>query len=176
LSQVFDVEIRSATPADYPAIREVHEQAFGRPNEARLVEAIRTSPRFIRDLSLVAEQWGTLVGHVLFSTIMVVDDAGSSELLALAPVGVRPEWQRRGIGGQLIRAGLERAAVLGHRAVVLVGHPTYYPRFGFSPARDFGLECPFPVPDDVFMAHPLQPNGLDGVRGIVVYPPAFAEV
>jgi putative acetyltransferase len=98
------------------------------------------------------------------------------ELLALAPVAVRPGWQRQGIGGQLIRTGLESAAALVFRAVVLIGHPTYYPRFGFTPARSFGLECPFPVPDEVFMALPLRPGGLDGVRGTIVYPPAFGEV
>jgi putative acetyltransferase len=97
-------------------------------------------------------------------------------VLALAPLAVRPEWQRRGIGSQLVRAGLERGAALGHRAVILIGHPSYYPRFGFTPARAFGIEPPMPLPDEVFMALPLQPDNLDDVRGTLSYPPAFDEV
>jgi putative acetyltransferase len=176
MSQVIEVHIRPETPADRAAIREVNERAFGKPNEANLVDALRASPAFIPDLSLVAERDGAVVGHVMFSIVSVEGDADSVEVLALAPVAVRPEWQRQGIGGRLIRAGLERAVALGHRAVVLIGHPTYYPRFGFTTARAFGIEPPFPLPDEVFMALPLQPGGLEGVRGNLVYPPAFREV
>lgn len=170
------IEVRPETPADHAAIRAVNEQAFGRPNEANLVDALRASPAFIPGLSLVAVQEGRVVGHVLFSRIAVEGDGEPVEVLALAPVAVRPEWQRQGIGSRLIRAGLERASALGYCAVVLIGHPTYYPRFGFTSARAFGMECPFPAPDEVFMALPLRSGGLDGVRGTLVYPPAFREV
>jgi putative acetyltransferase len=169
------VQVRPETPADRTAIREINEQAFGRPNEARLVDAIRSSPDFIPQLSLVAEQDGSLVGHVLFSPLTIQGIEGLG-LLALGPIAVRPEWQRQGVGGQLIRIGLERAAAMGYRAVVLVGHSTYYPRFGFTSARAYGLEAPFPVSDEHFMALPLQPGGLDGVRGTISFPPAFREV
>src|SRR6266508_2311488 len=108
------VEVRPETPADHAAIREVHEQAFGKPTEARLVDAIRASAGFIAGLSLVAVPLGQVVGHVVFSTVTIEGETGPTPVLALAPVGVRPEWQSRGIGGQLIRAGLERAAVLHH--------------------------------------------------------------
>jgi putative acetyltransferase len=168
--------VRPETPADQAAIRAVNEQAFGKPNEANLVDALRVSPAFIPDLSLVIVLDGQAVAHVLFSRVTIEGDGEPVEVLALAPVAVRPEWQRRGIGSRLIGAGLERARALGYRAVVLIGHPTYYPRFGFTPARAFGLECPFPVPDEAFMALPLRPGGLDGVRGTVVYPSAFSEV
>jgi len=171
-----DVQIRPETPADCLAIRAVNEQAFGRPKEARIVDAVRESPFFIPDLSLVAESDGEIVGHVLFSRGKVEGEAGTWELLALGPVAVRPSCQRQGIGSRLIRAGLERAIELGHRGVFLIGHPTFYPRYGFTSARAFGLELPFEVPDEVFMALPLWPGALAGVRGSVVYPPAFIEV
>jgi putative acetyltransferase len=170
-----EASIRPETSTDQEAIQEVHQQAFGQPNEARLVDAVRASPEYVPELSLVAERNGTVVGHVLFSRI-TVEGCAATGLLALGPIGVRAECQRQGIGGQLIRSALERAIALGYRAVILVGHPTYYPRFGFTPARAYGLEAPFPVPDEVFMVLPLRPDGLDGVRGTVVYPPAFNEV
>jgi putative acetyltransferase len=170
-----EVRIRPETSTDQGAIREINEQAFGRPNEAGLVDAIRASAAFIPELSLVAERNGVLVGHVLFSPV-TVEGAEEAGLLALGPIAVRPEWQRQGIGGELIRAGLGRAEALGYRAVILVGHPAYYPRFGFTSARACGLEAPFPVPEEVFMALPLRPGGLKGIHGTVVYPPAFSEV
>ncbi len=168
------VTVRPETPTDAAAIREITEQAFGKPNEARIVDGVRASPEFIPELSLVAEGPGGVVGHVLFSPLRVEGD-GPAELLALGPIAVRPECQRQGVGGQLIRAGLERAAALGYAAIVLIGHPTYYPRFGFTPARAFGLDFPGPIRDEVFMALPLRPGGLDGVRGTVIFHPAFQQ-
>jgi putative acetyltransferase len=171
-----EVRVRPETPADEAAIREINMQAFGRPEEARLVDALRASEAFIPALSLVAECEGHLVGHILFSRGTVEGEGEPVELLALGPLAVRPECQRQGVGGQLVRAGLERAAALGYRAVFLIGHPTYYPRFGFVPGSRLSLKSTYDVPDDVFMALPLRPDGLDGVHGTVVYAPAFAEV
>jgi putative acetyltransferase len=171
-----ELQVRCETPADHDAIREVNRQAFGRPNEARLVDAIRQTAAFIHDLSLVAVRDGRVVGHALFSRVTVEGEGQPAELLALAPVAVLPECQRRGVGRQLIGVGLACAAMLGHAAVVVVGHPAYYPRFGFTSARAFGLEAPFPVADEAFLALPLRPGALDGVRGLVIYPAAFNEV
>jgi putative acetyltransferase len=168
--------IRPELPTDHRAIGEVHEQAFSRSNEAHLVEAIRASPGFIPELSLVAERQGAIVGHVMFSTVALENQAGCVSVLALAPLAVRPEWQRQGLGSRLVRAGLERAAALGHLAVILIGHPSYYPRFGFIPARAFGIEPPMPLPNEVFMVLPLQADNLDGVCGTLIYPLAFDEV
>jgi len=166
--------IRAETPADIEAISEVNRLAFGRENEARLVETIRDTPGFIPALSLVAERDGRVVGHVLFSRIAIRTGGGPDiPALALAPVAVLPEHQGQGIGAALIRTGLDRARDLGHRIVVVVGHPNYYPRFGFTPARAQGLEAPFPVSDPAFMALALVPGALDGVHGLVVYPEAF---
>jgi putative acetyltransferase len=170
-----EITIRPETLTDWNSIREINQQAFGRPNEAQLVDALRAWSSFIPELSLVAERDGVLVGHVLF-TPAVVEGAEEAALLALGPVAVRPEWQRQGIGGMLIREGLVRSTGLGYHGVILVGHPTYYPRFGFRPARAYGLESPFPVSDEAFMALPLRPGGLEGTRGTVVFPPAFSDV
>jgi predicted N-acetyltransferase YhbS len=116
------------------------------------------------------------VGHALLSKVQIEGNDPACGLLALGPVAVLPEWQRQGYGGQLIRSGLERAASLGYSGVVLVGHPTYYPRFGFRPASGFGLRLPFSVPDEVFMALPLRPGGLDNAEGLVRFAEPFQEV
>jgi len=96
--------------------------------------------------------------------------------LALATLAVRPELQNQGIGSELVRDGLERCRNLGHRIVVVVGHPKYYPRFGFSPARAQSLEAPFPVPDEAFLVLELVAGALTGVAGMVRYPPPFGEM
>ncbi len=169
------MHIRPETAGDQEAIREVNTQAFGRPTEADIVEKVRQSSGFVPELSFVAERNGQVVGHALFSKVAIQGEAESWEVLALGPIAVRPEFQRQGIGGQMIRAGIQRAAASGYRAIVLIGHPTYYPRFGFVPGSRFGLKCSFAVPDEVFMAYPLAPDGLDEVQGTVLYPPAFEE-
>jgi putative acetyltransferase len=170
------LSIRPETPADVAGVHEVNRRAFERPNEASLVDAIRASDAFLPDLSLVADDGGRVVGHVLFSRIGIRSDAGVLPALALAPVAVQPERQREGIGTQLIRRGLADAQRRGERIVIVVGHPEYYPRFGFVPARAHGLESPFPVPDGVFLVRELTPGALAGIRGTVEYPPPFESV
>ncbi|HLK58964.1 MAG TPA: N-acetyltransferase [Chthonomonadaceae bacterium] len=170
-----DTHIRSEVENDRQAIREVNDLAFGRPVEGGIVEKVRQSEGFIPELSLVAEREGRIVGHALFSEVTIEGEARTWTVLALGPIAVRPEFQKQGIGGRMLRAGLERAAELGHGVVVLIGHPTYYPRFGFVPAGTLGLKCAIPVPANVFMAYLLRPDGLDGIQGTVVFPPAFQE-
>ena len=167
------ITIRPETAEDYAAIREVNVLAFGREIEAKLVEALRESPDFILELSLVAVEGGRVVGHILFSPLVIETKDGSVPALALGTLAVRPESQNQGIGSKLVREGLERCRSLGHRIGVVIGHPAYYPRFGFSPARARGLEAPFPVPDEAFMVLELVPGALDGVAGIVRYPSPF---
>jgi putative acetyltransferase len=166
--------VREESPGDIPAIRGVLEAAFGRPGEAELVEALRRGGGLV--LSLVAEGGGAVVGHIAFSLIRIEAPGRSWPALALAPVGVVPPWQGRGVGGLLIRAGLALAAERGAGAVVVLGHPGYYPRFGFVPASRFGIRAPFPVPDAAFLAQPLRPGALEGVAGTVWYRPEFAAV
>lgn len=166
--------IRPETQSDREAIRDVNVRAFERENEARLIDLLRASTHFIPELSLVAVDAAHVVGHILFSRIHIQMPERVVPALALAPMAVLPERQNRGVGAGLIRYGLEECRRLGHRIVVVVGHPAYYPRFGFSSARAKGLEAPYP--DPVFMAQELVPGGLDGVRGTVEYPPEFAAV
>ena len=169
------ITIRPEATEDYAAIREVNTLAFGREVEARLVENLRRLPDFIPELSLVGIEAGQVVGHILFSPLVIETQEGAVPAVALATLAVRPEFQNQGIGSELVRVGLEKCRNLGHRIVVVIGHPKYYPRFGFSPARAQGLEVPFPVPDEAFLALELVPGALDGVAGMVKYPPPFEE-
>jgi len=169
------VTIRPERPEDHDNVFRVHEEAFGRPNEGRLVQNLRRAPGFISELSLVALD-GPVVGHILFTRITVRSGTVSHPALALAPMAVLPPFQRRGIGSCLIRQGLEDARAFGHHVVIVLGHPGYYPRFGFVPAEPLGIHAPFAVSGEAFMVLGLQPSALSGLQGEVEYPPEFAEV
>jgi putative acetyltransferase len=173
------MEIRAEKAEDRAAIWEINRLAFGGEAEPNLVDKIRKSAGFIPQLSLVAVQQGRVVGHILFSPIEIrLDDRPDQPMqaLALAPMAVHPDLQKQGIGSALVRHGLEICRDLGHNLVVVIGHPDYYTRFGFTSARARGLDAPFPVPDEAFLAIELVPGSLPGVKGTVVYPPAFEEV
>src|SRR5512147_2808371 len=137
-----NITVRLEEPVDEAGVRETNEEAFGTPLEAGLVDALRGSPGSI---SLVATTDNRVVGHILFTPV-TIEPAANVRLAGLAPMSVRPIYQRQGVGGQLIHAGLEECRQQGFAAVVLVGHPEYYPRFGFLPAHAYGLTCEFPVP------------------------------
>lgn len=157
---------RPETPADRDAVRRIHREGFAPSTaEAALVDALREGGDLVSELSLVAEQDGAPVGHIAYSRATV----GGRDVLALAPMAVLPEHQRRGVGSRLVRDSLARAAGMPFAAVVVLGHPRYYPRFGFVPARPLGIEPPFPAPDEAWMALPLA-------RGTVEYAPAFAAL
>jgi putative acetyltransferase len=168
-----NINIRAETAADLDAIRHVNRLAFGQDDEARLVDALREGG-FVR-LSLVAEQDGQVVGHILFSDLPIITDAGFVPALALAPMAVLPAFQRQGIGSALVRRGLEVCLEQGHRIVVVLGHPHFYPRFGFSPKLASALASPFGGGDS-WMALELVPGTLAGVAGRVDYPPPFEPV
>lgn len=165
------IRIRPESPADADAIREVVTAAFGQPDEAALVDALRDAGAAI--VSLVAECDDQIVGHILFSPITIEGSNPGVRIAGLAPVSVAPAQQQKGIGGQLIRTGLEECRQLGYAAVVLLGHPEYYPRFGFQPARTFGLKCAYDAPEEAFMALELVPGALDEVSGMAHYHAAF---
>jgi len=167
------IAIRPEEPSDIPAIAEIHRSAFGGDIEAKIVEAVRASPAFIRDLSLVTVKDGYVVGHILFSPVRIETDSSSSPALALAPIAVRPGYQRQGVGSMLVEEGLRRCRGLGHSIVIVVGEPSFYTGFGFTPARARGLEAPFPVPDEAFMVRELQGGALGGITGMVCYPSPF---
>ena len=168
--------IRPECPEDYSAIDEVNRAAFGQGDEARLVRQLRNVNGFSPELSLVAVRDDEVVGHILFSPIHIETPAGCVPAVALAPMSVLPAFQNQGIGSRLVRAGLEACRRLGHTIVVVVGHPAYYPRFGFTPAGERGLKAPFPIPDDAFMVLELNAGVLEGVTGMVRYPPLFDDV
>jgi len=150
-------------------IHSLHTAAFGRADEADLVDSLRTEGAVL--LSLAGEWEGRVVGHILFSRMFVDTADGPIAAAALAPVAVLPEFQGRGMGGRLITEGLELLRELGERIVIVLGHPEYYERFGFSCERAGSLESPFPP--EAFMARELSPGALDGVRGTVRYAAAF---
>jgi putative acetyltransferase len=167
------IAIRLEEPPDIPVISEIHLSAFGGDTEAKIVDAVRASPGFIRDLSLVAVKDGRVAGHILFSPIHIQTETRVIPALALAPIAVRPGLQGQGIGSLLVEEGLRRCRELGHSLVILVGESSFYTRFGFTPAGARGLEAPFPVPDEAFMVLELQAGALTGTPGMVCYPPAF---
>jgi putative acetyltransferase len=154
---------------EHAAIRAVNAAAFGRSDEADLVDRLRAGGHAL--ISLVAVFEGGIVGHIMFSRMWISTSPGLISAVALAPVAVLPEHQRKGIGSLLIRHGLELLRDRGEAVVIVVGHPEYYPRFGFSPDKAKALESPFPA--EAFMAMELSAGALDGVRGSVVYPPVF---
>lgn len=168
------IAIRHETASDQSAIRRVHERAFPTPAEAAIVDALRAAGAVI--LSLVAGPAATICGHILFSPVIVTTAAGERAAVGLAPLAVDPDWQRRGIGARLVREGLDVLRREGHPAVVVLGHPDYYPRFGFAPASRFGLRWEHPCPDEAFMAVALTPHGLDGGPGVVRYRPELTAV
>jgi putative acetyltransferase len=167
-------EIRSETAADRQGIREVVTAAFNSSNEADLVDALREDGALA--VSLTADQGGAIIGYIGFSRIRITCEHGRTTALALAPVAVHPEHQRRGIGAGLIRTGLSRARVAGFDIVVVVGHADYYPRFGFKSARSHGIYCPFEVPDSAWMLVELEPGSASRHGGTVEYHAAFSKV
>ncbi len=164
-------EIRPERPADRAAIHRVHSAAFGRPDEADLVDNLRANGKLT--LSLVAVSEGEVLGHIAFSPVTIVDGERSATALGLAPVGVLPDYQSRGIGAALIRAALQECQRSGHSVVILLGHPEYYPRFGFVPGSVHGVRYAAPVPDEAFMVWGADEESLTNIAGVAHYSPEF---
>jgi putative acetyltransferase len=165
--------IRAEEERDWPAVHAVNASAFATSTEARLVAMLRERAQPL--ISLVAENNGEIVGHIIFSPV-VLSGHGHLKILGLGPMAVLPKHQRKGIGAALVRAGLEQSKQLGFGAVVLVGHPDYYPRFGFRTVSHFDIACEFEVPKETFMVLELESGFLAGVSGTIRYHPAFSEV
>jgi len=173
------VTIRHETASDREAVFRVVEAAFGEdPSRRSASRGLRVAPLVdqLRDnghclLSLVAEDEGRVVGHIMFSPMTIETEGETWDAVCLSPLAVEPSRQRQGIGGLLIEEGLKELRAAGHRAVILLGHPEYYPRFGFRPGRDFGLH--YQDDRDAFMAVELYPGALDGVSGDVKFSPEF---
>ena len=166
--------VRAEAPEDSPSVRRVNELAFDGAVEANLVDALRESGA--AHVSLVAEEDGRVVGHILFSPVTVESAGGVWGATGLAPMAVLPERQGRGVGSALVREGLKECRRLGHDIVFVLGHADYYPRFGFRPAGPLGLTCEFPSPEEFFMVAELRPGALAGRTGLVRYRPEFRDV
>jgi len=175
------ITIRKEESFDHNWVIELTEKAFetleiSDHNEGKLVDKLRKAPTFIEELSLVAEHNGQVVGHILFTPIIIDNGDQQFQSLVLAPVSVLPEFQKMGIGGQLIRGGHQKAKELGFQSAILLGHPEYYPRFGYRPASTWGIKTHYELPsDDVFMAVELTEGALSNVSGMVIFPPEFGE-
>jgi predicted N-acetyltransferase YhbS len=170
--------IRKETSADYDRVIEITEMAFktmpfADGDEHELVRRLRKGKYFIPELSLVAESNGLVIGHILFTPVIIKSNAGVFPSLSLAPVSVHPDYQNNGVGSSLIAEGHRIARILGFKSVIVIGHPEYYPRFGYKKASTCGLKVMFDVPEEAFMALELEENGLYGISGTVIFPDEF---
>ena len=168
------ITVRKEEPADTAAIRRINEQAFGRKAEADLVDLLREHDKVI--LSLVAIAEDEVVGHILFREVSIEAGERLITAIGLAPMAVLPKFQNCGIGSLLVEAGLDGCREAGHERVVVLGHPAYYPRFGFVPASRYGIKSEYDVPDEVFMALELHDAAFQGCAGVAKYQPEFSAV
>lgn len=168
------MNIREEQPSDIEKIWEVNSEAFKTEAEANLVNALRNSGCTYN--SLVAETETNIVGHILFTPVELSGDDNKLKIMGLAPMAVYSQYQNKGIGSKLVTAGLELCKLQGYDAVVVLGHPNYYPRFGFVPSVKYGIKSEYEVPDDVFMILELAPNTLKEHKGIIKYHEEFNNV
>ena len=166
--------IRYEKPQDISAIRRVNEAAFETSSEADLVDALRDKKAHV--ISMVAEQENRIIGHILFSPVTLTAKGSKAIWLGLAPMAVLPEYQKQGIGSKLVEKGIEESRRKGYPAVVVLGHPEFYPRFGFRPSHTYNITSEYDVPPEVFMVLALQSGALRGLSGIAKYHEAFAEL
>lgn len=165
--------VRKEQARDFDAVYAVNAAAFPTADEAHLVDVLREQGE--EYVSMVAEDEGAIIGHIMFTPIQVANHP-DLRVMGLGPVAVLPKRQGAGVGALLVTNGLKECERLGYGAVVVLGHPWYYPRFGFVPASRYGLHCQFDAPDEAFMALELTPGYLEGVSGTAVYYDAFGDV
>ena len=182
------IRLRPELPEDAAAIRELHRLAFGGETEADVVDAVRADggavlsmvgvddPGAVGHATFETGAAGAVVAHILYTWVTVAaEDGERTSLLGLAPVAVLPSHQNAGVGTMLVEASLEHLRTRGHCGVVVVGHPGYYPRFGFLPGIRWGLRWENEGPEGVFQAAELSPGGLAGIHGVVRFRPEFSE-
>lgn len=171
-----NILIRQEQPSDYPQVFSVLELAFNRTDEANLVNSLRKSDQFIPELSLVAEINGKIVGQIVYTKIEIHQGQECFESIALAPLSVRPDFQKLGVGSSLIHTSLSRATELNYNSVIVLGHELYYPKFGFTATERWGIKAPFDVPASFLMGLELRPGALKHISGIIKYAPEFSAV
>lgn len=174
------MNIRQEKTSDFKEVSSLIEKAFKTEQlsdhkEQFLVERLRKSEAFIPELSMVAVTDEKIVGHILLTKLKIKNKRNEFASLALAPVSVLPEYQKKGIGGSLIIEAHKKAKELGYKSIVLLGHEKYYPRFGYEQADKYGIDLPFEAPKENCMVIELTKNGLNGVSGTVKYPKEFIE-
>ena len=167
------MNIRPEKPRDSDKIRQINTSAFDTDTEANIVDALRKSG--IPLISLVAEEKGELVGHILFSPVTLQGSQSKISIAGLAPMAVLPDWQNKGIGSKLIEEGLKRCSQSGYKAVVVLGYPNYYTRFGFVPSVNYGIKSEYDVPAEVFMVKEIKKGALASCKGIIKYHQAFKK-
>ena len=166
--------IREEKPEDVAGIRLVNERAFKQPAEANIIDKLRQNCNGL--LSLVAIEGDNIIGHVLFSPAVVNSDHGVVAGMGLAPMAVSPQHQRQGIGAALIKHGIARLRECGCPFVIVLGHEEYYPRFGFKPACQYGLQSQLEnVPEEAFMVMILDEIAMQGTSGVARYKDEFDE-
>ena len=163
--------LRSEESADISKIRRVNKEAFETKTEADLVDALREDGAVV--ISLVAIDEGEIIGHILFTNVSL--EGFDIPIIGIGPMAVLPEHQRKGIGTQLMKAGLEECKSKDYEAVVVLGYPDYYTRFGFSPSIEYGIKSEYDVPPEVFMIKELKKGALVGKSGTMKYHRLFSE-
>ncbi|CAG1021353.1 hypothetical protein MTYM_00944 [Methylococcales bacterium] len=171
-----DLFVRGEKITDHDTVYGINKLAFGSETEPKLIAALRKSKSFVRGLSLVAVKEEKALGHALLTRAFIVNRGRRFKCLVLGPMAVLPEYQKQGIGKKLMEEGFERAKELGFTAIAVLGHETYYPKFGFIPASQKNIKTSFKVPDENFMIVELVPNALKGISGMVEYPREFLRI
>jgi len=163
--------IRTEKKTNIEKIWQINVKAFETELEANLVNTIRSSG--ISNISLVYEENNELVGHIFLTPVKLIGDTSGLRLMGLGPIAVKPKDQNKGIGSSLVKAGIQQCLNKGYDAIVVLGHPNYYPKFGFVPSVRYGIKSEYEVPEEVFMVLGLKENALKGKKGIVKYHKAF---
>ena len=168
------MNIRKEKDSDKEKIWKVNAEAFETGAEANLVNALRDSG--ISFISLVAVEGEEIVGHILFTAVELIGDDSGLKIIGLAPMAVLPKFQKKGIGSQLVKTGIEHCSNQGYDAVVVLGHPEYFPKFGFVPSVKYGIKSEYDAPDEAFMVFELKKNSLKDKSGIIKYHTAFDSI
>lgn len=168
------ITVRHETSEDYKAVRQINELVFEQPGESRLVEGLRNQD--IETISLVATIDNQIIGHIFFSPVTIEDSKDDFKAMGLAPMAVLPEFQKQGIGSKLVREGIQASKNARYQLIFVLGHPEYYPRFGFSEAMPLGFQCEYEAPSKAWMVLELEKDALSSNGGLVRFNSEFKKI